>query len=178
VQGLKLYLKIPFIPKRTFASITDSISNRVYWEVLIFHVLILAGLNFLYFMDRPFYSTNQEISAFVIGFLIGVFGRIVVLAYLIMLVVNRAFKIKISFTESVNYVLLSLLPLLTGVLSPFFSLKDYGTFLWIGIIYSSILIAYGINITKKVDLIRMLILIVCCHLLLFAFRAPFLGFTF
>lgn len=156
----------------------SSLSRRIFWEALVAHLLILLMFNVIYYSDHRFYSTFSEINTYIFAFLIGVFARILLLALLLKVIINRVFKVKLTITESINYVLLSLLPLLSGIVYSFFSIHDYGTILWLGITYSSFLIAYGVHLTKQVDLIRMLVLMVSCHLLLFVFKAPFLGFRF
>ena len=178
MKGLRYYFITPFVPIRAFTKLKTSISERIFWEALFLHFVILIGFNVLYFLNHPFHPSQQEIVSFIIGFLIGVIGRILVLAYLIKLAVNRVFKVKISFTECVNYGFITLFPLLTGLVYPFFSIQDFGTSLWLGIMYSSFLVSYGIHLNKNVDFVRMVVLIICCHLLLFVFRAPFLGFGF
>ena len=178
MKGLRYYFVTPFLRKRAFTQLKTFISKRIFWEALFLHFAILIGFNVLYFLDHPFHPGRKEITSFIIGFLIGVIGRIIVLAYLIKLAVNRAFNLKISFTECVNYCLVTLLPLLTGLVYPFFSIQDFGTSLWLGIMYSSFLIAYGIHLNNNVDFVRIIVLIICCHLLLFVFKAPFLGFDF
>lgn len=174
--GLKYYFVAPFLPRRTLTSFCNQDSAAgIFWLVLLTHLLLINGLGYLIGQGPQINYARLDLQFFIFGFLFGVFGRVFLLAYIFWIVSKRIFKRTIPFSVCVNIVLITLLPLSSGIIIDFIVYPNYGFSYYSGLIYSWVLMAIALKIYVDADFSKALALIISAHFILWLMAATFAG---